>query len=353
MREFDVIVYGSYGYTGSLIIDELRKTSLTVLLSGRDNDKLVKQSQSSGYKSSCVDLRDSEELIHLLRRGRLVIHCAGPFQHTAQLMAEACLHTRTHYTDITGEYQVFEMLSAYDEQANRAGIVIMPGTGFDVVPSDCLALHLKRRLPSATKLQLAFAMAGGGLSRGTSRTMVEGLGQGSILRKDGKLVEVPLGRDVIDVNFGAFRTNAMCIPWGDVSTAWRSTSIPNIAVYTGVPGKAIRMARVGSYFGWLLRTNAVKNYLRKKIDAGAAGPAEEKRNKSRSYLWGRVVDANGNIAESRLETINGYALTARTSVLIAQRLINEKHRAGYYTPAQFFGEDFILQIESTRREDIA
>ncbi len=126
----------------------------------------IKRHFKSKVKKQDIRLRSLTFLIppalkNLLKKGAVVIHCGGPFQYTAKAMADACLETKTHYTDITGEHQVFELLAGYDQKGKAAGIMIMPGTGFDVVPSDCLALHLKNRLPSATHLQLAFTMSKG------------------------------------------------------------------------------------------------------------------------------------------------------------------------------------------------
>ncbi|MCU0398010.1 MAG: saccharopine dehydrogenase NADP-binding domain-containing protein, partial [Cyclobacteriaceae bacterium] len=177
-----IIVYGSYGYTGTLIVDECRKKNLDVILAGRNASALHEQSKVSNYPYEVVDIDDHRGLVNLLRKGKVVIHCGGPFRHTAKKMADACLETRTHYTDITGEYEVFEFLAGYDDKGKQAGITLIPGTGFDVVPSDCLAVHLKSRLPSATHLQLAFTMSKGGLSRGTKKSMTEGLGFGGKIR---------------------------------------------------------------------------------------------------------------------------------------------------------------------------
>jgi short subunit dehydrogenase-like uncharacterized protein len=351
-RPHQIIIYGSYGYTGRLIVEECKNRNLHILLSGRDSDKLKKQSDQSGFPYEVVSVDDHSALTNLLQKGELLIHCGGPFQHTAKQMADVCLKTGTHYTDITGEYLVFELLAGYDEKAKAKNIIIMPGVGFDVVPSDCLALHLKKQLPTATHLQLAFTASNGGVSRGTAKTMVEGLGVGSTIRKEGKLVEVPLGEKVIDVDFGSFRTNALCIPWGDISTAWRSTGIPNIEVYTGVPDKTIRYAKLSRWFNWAMKSRFVKNFLLKKIDARPAGPDEQKRAKGRSYLWGKVWDKDGRIAEARMETLSGYLLTAQTAVFIAEKLLTQTPRAGYFTPAQYFGSDLILEIEGTIRSDL-
>ena len=204
MTPQSIILYGSYGYTGKLIAEVCKERKLSVILAGRNRNALERQSEETGYGFEVVEIIDTVALTNLLRKGRLVIHCAGPFQRTAKPMAEACINAGVHYTDISGEFNVFETLSTFDNTARTSGIMIMPGTGFDVVPSDCLALHLKKRLPGATHLQLAFTMSKGGLSRGTAKTSIEGLGYGSTIRKDGRLVPIPAGRMLNAVDFGPF-----------------------------------------------------------------------------------------------------------------------------------------------------
>lgn len=347
MREFEVIIYGAYGYTGALITDECRAKGLQVLLSGRDAIKLKLLSEKTGYPFETCDINTEAALKRLLQRGKLVIHCAGPFQETAKQMVNACLETGTHYIDITGEYAVFELLAGYDPVAREKKIFVMPGAGFDVVPSDCLAVHLKNRLPGATHLQLAFTMSKGGVSRGTARTMVEGLGLGGAIRKDGKITTVPLGYKVREVTFGELKKKCLCIPWGDIATAWRSTGIPNIEVFSGVPESTISMVKISRWFNWLLRMRWLKTYLRKKVDARPAGPDAERLYAGQSFLWGCVKDDKGNMAEARLRTVSGYLLTSKTAVLIAGKILSGNVRAGYFTPAQYFGEGLIFEVEGT------
>lgn len=352
MRSQTLILYGSYGYTGKLIAKECKIKNLQVILAGRNREALQKQSSETGYPFEVVDIHDTEALKSLLLKGALVIHCGGPFRHTAKAMADACLETKTHYTDITGEYLVFELLAGYDQKGKAAGIIIMPGTGFDVVPSDCLALHLKNRLPSATHLQLAFTMSKGGLSRGTKKSMTEGLGDGGLIRKNGELTRIELGDKSMEVDFGAFKTLTLCIPWGDISTAWRSTGIPNIEVYTGATPSMIKNAKRSRYLNWLLRNRWVKDFMLKRIDKQKPGPSDEKRESGRSFLWGKVWDDSGTWKESRLETVSGYSLTAKTAVLIAEKILAGNFKPGYQTPTQAYGADLILEIETTKRTDV-
>lgn len=351
MSDNTIILYGSYGYTGKLIAKECKAKNLNVILAGRNREALQKQSEETGYPFEVLEIQDNKALTNLLLKGSLVIHSAGPFRHTAKLMADACLETKTHYTDITGEYEVFELLAGYDHKGKAAGITIMPGTGFDVVPSDCLALHLKNRLPSATHLQLAFTMSKGGLSRGTKKSMTEGLGNGGKIRENGSLVRIELGDKSREVDFGSFKTPTLCIPWGDISTAWRSTGIPNIEVYTGATPSMIKNAKRTRYINWFLRMQWVKKFMLKKIDKQKPGPSDEKRESGRSFLWGKVWDPSGKAVESRLETVSGYTLTAKTAVLIAEKILNGNFKAGYQTPAMAYGADLIMEIDQTKRID--
>lgn len=347
MREFEIIVYGSYGYTGKLIVKRLLSLKNRILLAGRDQRKLADQARETGLSYEVIDIDDSPGLDRLLARASLVVHCAGPFHATAKQMVNACLRAKTHYIDITGEYAVFEELANLDEAAKNSGITIMPGTGFDIVPTDCVALHLKNRLPDASHLELAFAMSGGGLSRGTARTMIDGLGCGGMIRKDGKLFPIALGSKTMDISFCSGVRSTMCIPWGDISTAWRTTGIPNIEVYTSVPSVAILGVRISNLFTGLLRRNGVKSFLRKWIDARIVGPSDEQRVLGKSYIWGRVKNASGAVVEARLKTQSGYAVTAEATSIIANKLLASESRPGYFTPASRFGERLIFEIEGT------
>ena len=148
MKNF--LIYGSYGYTGQLIVELATKDGLRPILAGRDEKKLRAQARKHNLEYRAFSLDGTSKLDSALNEVDAVLHCAGPFVHTFRQMAEACLRTKKHYVDINGEILGFEALAALDAQAKEAGIMLLPGGGFDVVPSDCLAAHVKQRLPSAT-----------------------------------------------------------------------------------------------------------------------------------------------------------------------------------------------------------
>lgn len=342
------LIYGANGYTGELIARQAVARGLRPLLAGRNADKVRPLAERLGCDWRAVGLHDADALDAALGEVAFVVHCAGPFALTSDRMVEACLRTRRHYLDITGEIGVFEVLAARDRQAQDARVMLLPGVGFDVVPSDCLARHLKDRLPSATRLALAFYTSGQA-SHGTLATMVLHAGRGGAIRQGGQITRVPAAWKTRVIDFGGVRRTAVTIPWGDVSTAYHSTGIPNIEVYAVVPRRQLRMLRLTRYLGWLLATWPVRRCLTSLIPAG--GPSDDARAQGRSLLWGEASDDAGRTVRARLRAPEGYTLTAQTAVRIAERLLAGEFRAGFQTPARCYGADLILQIEGVTRDD--
>jgi len=297
-----------------------------------------------------VDLNDTEALEKALQEVALVIHAAGPYQFTAKQMVEACLKTKTHYLDINGDIAVFEMLKGYDEQARKAGIMVMPGVGFDVVPTDCIALLLKKHMPDAVGLKLAFGSQGGGLSHGTATTMVYKLGKGGAVRKDGRIIKSPIGKKGMWVNFGIKKLFVMSIPWGDISTAYVTTGIPDIETYTAISPTLFNALKLQPLFNWILRISAIHNFIKKKIDERPAGPDKDSRSKSSVLVWGQVANAAGKTAAALLSGPDGYTMTAHSSLIIARKVLNGNFSPGFQTPAKVYGEDLILEVPGVKRE---
>ena len=346
MKNF--LIYGANGYTGELIAREAARRGLKPILSGRSQNKVEPLAKELNLTCRTFSLEDKKSLEYTLKEVDFVIHCAGPFSLTSKPMVEACLRTGKHYLDITGEIAVFEAMARRGEQAKEAGIMIMPGVGFDVVPSDCLALHLKNRLPGATNLMLAF-YGMGKISHGTQATMTMNVGRGGAIRRDGKIVQVPAAWKTREIDFGEFTKTGVTIPWGDVSTAFYSTGIPNIEVYTVLPEENLRLLKLSRYIGWLLATKPVQNYLQKQIPEG--GPNEAERAKGKTYLWGEATDNAGDKVESRLECPEGYTMTGLTALKIAEKILAGNFCVGFQTPAKCYGADLVLEIENTSRSD--
>ena len=343
------MIYGANGYTGQLIAQEAARRGMRPILAGRDSDAITALAAQLHLPHRVLSLDAPDALRQGLAGVGLVLHCAGPFSATCGPMLEACLDGGSHYLDITGEIDVFAHCHSQHLRARDKGVVVLPGAGFDVVPTDCLAAQLKREMPGATSLVLAFEAAGGP-SPGTARTGVEGLGAGGRVRIDGKLVVVPLAWKTRKFDRDGEPRFAMTIPWGDVYTAHVSTGIPDIEVYMGVsPASARRLQRL-RWLGPLLATRPLQAWLKSQVSRRIRGPSEGGRARSGATVWGEVSDAAGDILRAQLRTPNGYELTVSASLGIVARLLGgESPQGGYYTPSMLMGADYVLGLPGVTR----
>ena len=346
-----ILIYGVTGYTGQLVLDECLASGVRPVLAGRHAEAVKALAEPHGLEWRVASLDDSVALDACLAGAKVVIHCAGPFSRTSRPMADACLRKRVHYLDITGGIGVFEALGARDAEAKAAGVMLLPGAGFDVVPSDCLAAHLKGRLPAATSLTLAF-FGGTGLSRGTATTMAENAGSPGAVRRGGRIVPVPPAWRSRVIDFGDRPRMTATIPWGDVSTAFYSTGIPDIEVYAAMSPASVRSLRLSRWLAPILRTAWVRRRLVAAIDRRPPGPSVQARAHATARLWGEVRDGEGRRASARLECPDGYTLTARTAVLAARAVLDGRAVPGFQTPSLAFGADFILQVPGCTRTDL-
>lgn len=351
LKEARFLLYGANGYTGALVARTAVGRGLRPVLAARDAAKVERLASELGLEHRAFGLDDSPSLDASLRDVSVVLHCAGPFSHTSRRMADACLRTGTHYLDITGEVSVFEALAARDAEAREAGVMLLPGVGFDVVPSDCLAAHLKGRLPSASKLTLAIRGLGR-ISHGTMTTMVENIHRGGLVRRDGQLTSVPAAWKTREVDFGRGPVKATTIPWGDVATAFHSTGIPNVEVYAALPALTRVMMKASRLFRPLLGSPGVQSLLKRRIKSMPPGPTDDERRRGRSFVWGEVEDASGERRASRLTGPEGYTLTALTALAVVERVLDGRHAPGFQTPSRAYGADFITEIDGIVREDL-
>lgn len=350
MSDVRWMIYGVTGYTGQLVLQEALRRGHEPIIAGRSEEKVRALARTLGLKHVAFGLDDVNTIAQHIADCELVYHAAGPFTQTSEPMVRACLATRTHYLDITGEIDVFERVFAYDDVARKNGVALISGVGFDVIPSDCLAAYVAEQVPTATHLEIGL-QALSQVSAGTAKSMLEMLPYGGRVRRDGALVAQPLGKGGRKITLLNGIHHTMPIPWGDVATAYRTTGIPNITAYMASPQVAIGALRVLSpVLQALSRNQSFKNVAGSLVDRFLWGATDKMRDEGRSYLWARAWDKTGNSAEAWLETAEGYEFTARAALPVIERVLDNAPQ-GALTPAQAFGTDFVLEIEGTRRYD--
>ncbi|HMV94860.1 MAG TPA: saccharopine dehydrogenase NADP-binding domain-containing protein [Anaerolineales bacterium] len=350
MKNF--LVYGSYGYTGSLIVEQAVKAGMKPLLAGRDENLLRTQAEKFGLEYRAFSMDHSAALDAALLEVNAVLHCAGPFVLTYRQMVEACIRTRRHYVDISGEIEGFEALAAMDEEAKRVGIMLLPGGGFDVVPSDCLIAHVAKKLANPTHLEIYIKSIGSGVSRGTARSGIENMQRQGRIRRNGEIVSVPNVWDSKQVDFGRGPSRVVSVGWGDVSTAYHSTGIPNVTAYMGFPAAMVNGMRLTRHLGFLLYNRAAKDFIKWLIGVFLkTGPSRQQNGNGFSLMIAEVTNGKQTV-RAKLRTPEAYYLTALTAVEIMTRITSEDFKPGFQTPSKAYGSDFILQFEGVSRDDL-
>lgn len=344
------MIYGANGYTGELIAREAVARGLKPVLAGRSRGKLEPLARELGlnYRVFALD-QPVAAATEQLRGMGLVLLTAGPFSATSAPMVQACLQARVHYLDITGEIDVFERVSEQHERARKAGVVLCPGVGFDVIPTDCVAAALKAALPDAVALSLGFD-TDAGMSPGTLKTLLESVPQGGCVRIGGRLVRVPLAHRTRRIDFGRGTRLAMAAPWGDVSTAFHSTGIPDVTVYFPVSRLELMGVKLGNALRPLLGLKPVQRALAGLVSATVRGANAEQRAKTPTHVWGEAVNARGERRTARLQTDNGYSFTITGALAVVGHLLRaQPHaiQAGFFTPSKLMGHGLASSLPNS------
>jgi short subunit dehydrogenase-like uncharacterized protein len=343
------LLYGANGYSGRLILEEALKRGHSPVLAGRSREKIEPLAEKYRLRYHHADLQDTVSVRRMLEGMPIVLNAAGPFVATASPLIKACFETGTHYLDITGEISVFERIFALDRKARAHGLALLPGVGFDVVPTDCLASHTALKVNNPKHLEIAFTGLGG-LSAGTLKTYLRGIHAGILVRRDGRLTRLDqsLRRTV---RFADRTRTVMPLSWGDLSTAFHSTSIPDITVYSAAPRLlSMTWPSLLNIGGKLLRVALLRTAIQKWIDSHVHGPDTARRLHTKSQIWCRVSNEAGESAQSWLSAPEAYQLTAHSAVRAIEHL-QRTPVCGSLTPSKAFGADFILEIPGTVRID--
>lgn len=346
------LIYGAYGYVGRHATRMALEMGLQPVVAGRDAARGQRLATDLGVEHRAFNLDDALALDRALDETPVVLHCAGPYIHTYRPMVDACLRTGTHYLDLTGEIPVYQAIAARDAEAMAQSVMLLPGVGFDVTPTDCLALHLKQRLPSASHLALAFQTSGpAGLPPGTQRTGIELMAHGDRLRRDGELVAPQRALVTRHVDFGRGPVKVARFTWGDVFTAYHSTGIPNIEVFIALSEGQRRLLAWMNRLRPLFRLSPVRKLLQRNVGSGAT---DEELARSSARVWGEVRDDQGHSAVSRLYGPEATVIwTVRAALAAVRRVLDGDAPPGFQTPAKAYGADFVLESEGVTREDVS
>lgn len=315
-----LMIYGATGYTGRMAAQHAKQLGLNLVLAGRNAERLASLAAELGtpYRVFTPDAAQLDGIDVLL-------NFAGPFAQTAEALMRACIANGTDYLDITAEINVYRLAERLGAESQ---VMLLPGVGWDVVPTDCLAMHVASRVQRPQSIKIALHVPGA-MSRGSAMSVSEILGAGVMARLDGQLVATP-GAQPQYLDFGDGPVLCAPLSFGDLVTAWHSSAIPNIAMFVHITGEA---------------------FPEGDLSLLPDGPSQGQRDAHRARAVAEVTGIDGTVARSVIETVNGYSYTPLAAVEAALRVLGGERRAGFETPARLFGVGFAQTIAGTRITD--
>lgn len=148
-KDFDIVLYGATGLTGRMILDRLPVTirPRSVLLAGRDPERLAALAARYGLAWQACQLDDSLRLRQLAARGKVLLNVAAPFIRSAAALAPACRAGTTHYVDCSGEFSAVERVA---KETGRA-LSATPAVGLVGAGADILLALIEKNLSDSDK----------------------------------------------------------------------------------------------------------------------------------------------------------------------------------------------------------
>ena len=299
-----VAVIGAGGATGQRIARELASRGVPLTLAGRRPDTLEPLALELGAQVTRADLTSPASLVP---DARLIVNTAGPFTRLAGDLIQACLDARIPYVDIANEHTAIGYLLGLHQRAAAHGTVLVTGAGFGPAVTEALVLGLmtgRSRPPAAVRV--AAAPSAGTISPGVSATAAQAAAGGAARYSGGRLVHEPLGSGARQMLLDGHTWQVIPAPVGDLETARRASSAPDVTAYFAAPGQR-------------------------------PGPAGV------SYAYADIQDADGTMAGSLAVLGDATAATAAIAAAIVCRVLaNEPARvAGAWTPGTLYGQDLI------------
>ena len=235
-RQFDVIVYGATGFTGSLVAEYLLQRygcgkDLDWAIAGRSKDKLEELKKRLGNEAAeltaiVADSNDKESLAFLAAHTRVVLTTVGPYALYGSRLVAACVEAGTDYCDLAGEVQwIRRMIDKHHDAAKETGARIVHCCGFDSVPMD-IGLHFlqqeaKQRHGAYCQDVALFVKAmKGTASGGTLASMVNTIREARQDRSIARMLANPYALNPAGARDGPDGRDQMSVRYDDDAGCW-------------------------------------------------------------------------------------------------------------------------------------
>jgi short subunit dehydrogenase-like uncharacterized protein len=336
------IVYGAAGYTGTLVSRELARRGTRHVVAGRSERGLAELARGAGAPFRVFSTEDAAVRESALADARVLLNCAGPFSRTSASLARACIARGVTYFDLSGEVDEHLEVLALDADAKKRGVLLVPGVGFGVIPTEIAAAIAVAKLGGRAKsLTIAYETQGDA-SRGTLETVLGRLHEPGVVRRDGELRLARAFTESTNVDFGEGEKYLVSNPWrADLVSAFVSLGVPDISTFANFPFAARFLGKLPGF----LRSGPGRSLVRSIIDRAPLGPSEASLAAGKTHVMARATDETGASAEVFVHGPEAYVFTARLAATAVERALSGLEKTGVSAPSGAFGRDFLSSID--------
>ena len=338
------VLYGAYGFTGRLILDQALALGLRPVVAGRSADKIGEMARTHGLEQCVASMDDADALTQMLRGARLVLNAAGPMGETAVPLMQACLSAGSRYVDIGGDVSVLRKQLELAGAFQQARIAAVLAVGFDVVPTDYAAKWVAfdegKLVVGADEIRLGLSLPLS-MSRGSARAFVDEVHQGTLVLRNGTLERVRPRTHIWVFDYGNGPVVSLANTWGDLLTTPLTTGLQNVSVYFEATSSVRQAARLSELIAGPARWAWARSLLKWLVGLQAEGPDEELRISQHATVVAHLLGHGEVIRRIRIRTGDPYEFTGACAAKAVQRLLDVPDLVGIRTPASILGDDFL------------
>ncbi|MEO0814331.1 MAG: saccharopine dehydrogenase NADP-binding domain-containing protein, partial [Myxococcota bacterium] len=233
-REFDVVIWGASGFTGSLVAEYFESAygdTLRWALAGRNRDKLSAVRDGLGQRAQNIELivadsHDRASLDSMCERTTVVLTTVGPYAKYGSELVSACVAQGTHYCDLAGETQwIRRMIDGHHQAAEDAQTKIVHCCGFDSIPSDFGVWFLQQEAVRRTgspcrSVTMLLKSAKGGFSGGTAASLINLVKEAKSNRDVRRVLANPYSLNPSDEMGGPDERDQQDVRFNDLAQSW-------------------------------------------------------------------------------------------------------------------------------------
>jgi short subunit dehydrogenase-like uncharacterized protein len=337
-----ISVLGATGYTGGLIVRELRRQGVRVLAAGRNREKLRRLSaEMKELDTAEADAGDRGSLDRLARRSSVIVNTAGPFIDSGEPVIRAAVANGVHYLDTTGEQPFMKAMLTHDAWAREQHVAVVSAQAFEIAVADCAAAIAAEGFRDVASVQVTYATRFHA-SQGTQRTVLRMLQSAGYAYVGGKWVEEAPAAHVRVAEFPppTGRVTALSFPSAEVITIPRHLTTRQVRVFMAVPSLAGPILSTTAPALRALMRSPIARIAARFVGSGTAGPDEATRRRDEFHIAVDVRGVRRGTASHRRMLVHGHDPYGLTAVIAAHAAMlmsqSDYDRSGVLPPAAAF-----------------